>query len=206
MIRSIALCSAAALMLAACSSPAPDATAPDPAAPPVTSPALTTPVADNVLTSEGLGALRIGMTLAEVTAAAGADSEPNAVGGADPASCDQFRPERSPVGTLVMIENGILTRISLINGSTIKTNRGFGVGDSAEAVRTAYGAGATSTPHKYVAAPAGYITVWTKGGSTDGSYVQDAAARGIVYETNAEGRVQMVHAGGPSIQLVEGCS
>ncbi|WP_158332143.1 hypothetical protein [Brevundimonas abyssalis] len=36
------------------------------------------------------------MTRAEVVAALGEDANPDAVGGPDPESCDQFRPERRP--------------------------------------------------------------------------------------------------------------
>ena len=35
------------------------------------------------------------------------------VGGAEPETCDQFHPARAPEGLLVMIENGVLTRITL---------------------------------------------------------------------------------------------
>jgi hypothetical protein len=59
------------------------------------------------------------MTLAEVTAAAGPDSDPDSVGGAEPESCDQFRPANAPEGVLVMIEQGKLTRISLVEMSDL---------------------------------------------------------------------------------------
>ena len=68
------------------------------------------------------------------------------------------------------------------------------------------GASATAEPHKYVEG-AEYITVWTVGGPTAAApFVQDPNARGIRYETDVQGRVTAVHAGGPSIQNVEGCS
>ena len=53
-------------------------------------------------------------------------------------------------------------------------------------------------------APAENLFVWAKGGST--SYVTDATARGVRYEIGTDGLVKAVRAGGPSIQLVEGCS
>ena len=159
----------------------------------------------STITSQGWGPLKIGTTLDEVTAAAGADSDPNSVGGADPEACDQFRPANAPEGVLVMIESGMLTRISLIEMSDIKTDKGLGIGDTADAVKTAYGAAATATPHKYQDKPAEYITAWDGGPRTE-PYVQDEAARGLVYEIDGTGKVGAVHAGGPSIQLVEGCS
>ena len=171
-----------------------------PTEPPVTTPT-PTPVDANALTAEGWGPLRIGMTLAEITAALGPDADPNAVGGADPATCDQFRPERAPEGMLLMTEQGKLSRISLIRNSTLKTDRGFGLGDSAAAIKAAYGTAATASPHKYQEAPAEYIAAWsTPPGGAAGT------ERGVVYEIGGDGKVIAIHAGGPSIQYVEGCS
>ena len=72
-------------------------------------------------------------------------------------------------------------------------------------MKTAYGASAVATPHKYQDKPAEYITVWD-GGPRKEPYVQDEAARGLVYEIDGTGKVGMIHAGGPSIQYVEGCA
>jgi hypothetical protein len=147
---------------------------------------------------DGWGWLRIGMTRAQVVAAAGEDANPNAVGGPNPEECDEFRPARTPRGLLVMLENGILTRISLSEGAGIRTASGIEVGDQAGAVMAAHGAEAVTAPHKYQEAPARYIAVWrTAPPAPD--------ARGIVYEIGGDDRVVHVHAGGPSIAYVEGC-
>lgn len=182
-------------LLAACEpAPTPDATVETPQAPP-------TPAAPtNLLTSDGWEGLRIGMTRAEVVATLGEDANPNAAGGADPAQCDQFRPERAPDGMLVMLEQGKLTRISLSDPAQVETEGGLAVGDSASAVKSHFGDRAVTTPHKYSAAPAEYVTVWS------GSAPPAPEARGIVYEVGDDGRVAHIHAGGPSIQYVEGCS
>lgn len=194
MIRTFALVSMTALTLAACQQPA----APAPAAPVATP---TPPVDAHAVTAEGWGPLRIGMTRTEITAALGPDSDPDAVGGADPAACDQFRPQRAPEGMLLMIEEGRLSRISLIRPSTLKTDHGFGLGDGAAAIKAAYGAAAVATPHKYEAAPAEYITAWSRPPSE-----VPGTERGIVYEIGGDGTVNAIHAGGPSIEYVEGCS
>ncbi len=174
--------------------------------PPATdTPEAIAPADPNALTAEGWGPLRIGMTRDEVVAALGPDANPNAVGGPDPEQCDEFRPERAPGGMLVMIEQGVLTRISVGEGSALKTDRGFGVGDTAAAIKAAYGASAAATPHKYAGPPAEYITVWANR-APSAEYVQDPAARGIVYETGEDGIVDHVFIGGPSIQYVEGCA
>ena len=150
------------------------------------------------LTADGWGPLRIGMTRAEVVAALGEDANPDAVGGPDPERCDEFRPARAPQGMLVMIEGGRLTRISVNRRSEVRSERGIGTGDSVSAVLEAHGA-IERLPHKYLPAPAQYLTVWTPG-------TRGAARRGIRYETDIEGRVAFVRGGGPSIEYVEGCA
>jgi hypothetical protein len=168
---------------------------------------VTPPAETWVLTSEGLGPLRIGMTLAEITAAAGPDSEPDAVGGPEPESCDQFRPARAPTGVIVMVQEGRLTRISLDEGARVATDRGLRVGDPASRVRAAYGSALAEMPHEYIEAPAAYLTHWD-GSVRPGAegYVEDPTARGIRYETDEHKRVTVIHGGDTSIQYVEGCS
>lgn len=193
----------AALAFAACSpktaEPAAEAPAPAPAA--ETTPA--TPATADALHADGWSALKIGMSRAEVVAAVGDKRDPNT---ADiPGECSEFQPSNAPDGLWVMIESDKLTRITLSDLSTVKTDKGLGLGDAANAVKTAYGAEAKATPHKYQDKPAEYITVW-QGGPRAEPYVQDEAARGIVYEIDGTGKVGAIHAGGPSIQYVEGCA
>jgi hypothetical protein len=196
---------AIAALLAACSPPTPPATTETPAT-------TVAPVDANAITSEGWNTLRIGMTRAEVTAAVGARANPNTVGGPDPASCDLFHPANAPEGMLVMIQQDVLTSITLRNNTTLKSDRGFGVGSTAAEIKAAYGASAQVQPHHYIGLPAEYITVWTDtGGATpneQGDIPENTTpnARGIRYETDAQGVVTAVHVGGPTIQYVEGCS
>lgn len=196
MIRAFALISMSALALAACQQPAEPT--PAPTEPPVTTP--TPPVAGDILTAQGFGALRIGMTRAEVVAAMGEDSDPNSVGGPDPDSCDMFRPARAPEGLLVMIQDGVLTSIWISRNTELKTDRGFGVGASPADVKQAYGAALTAEPHKYQDAPAEYLFAWTGADHTS------PAARGLKYEVGSDGKVSSIAGGGPSISYVEGCA
>lgn len=204
MIRSLSAVAVSALVLAACGQQSTEPASSEPAA--ASAPAQA-PADPNALTATGFGPLRIGMTRAEVVTALGDDSDPNSVGGAEPEVCDQWRPARAPEGLLVMIQDGVLTRISVARASTLKTDRGFGIGDTAAAIKAAYGAAAISEPHKYSPAPAEDIFVWTTGGpATPGVYVEDTTARGVRYEIDGEGKVGIIHVGGPAIQLVEGCA
>ena len=192
MFRIVAL-----LGLSACNAPVP---APPPETTPPPATPVTPPTPADQLTAQGFGPLRIGMTRAEVIAAMGENDNPNAIGGPDPASCDMFHPARAPEGLYVMVEDGVLTSVQLASTGVLKTDRGLGIGDTAVAVKQAYGADARVTPHKYVDAPAEYITVWTTA-DHDGP-----AARGIRYNIGADGRVQAIAVGGPSILYVEGCA
>ena len=194
---------AAVLVLAGCNAPE-TAKAPTDA-PAAASPAASAPAAPaDALTSEGWATLRIGMTRAEVENAFGTDSTPDTVGGPEPEACDIFHPQRAPEGLKVMIERGVLTSIWLDPGAAMKTDRGFGVGDEASAIKAAYAAAASATPHKYSPAPAEYVTAWARGGGA--GYVENPQARGISYHIGSDGRVEHVAAGGPSIQYVEGCA
>lgn len=202
-LRPACLSAVAVLALAACDNAQPT---PAPETGPKTDAASQpTPAADpNILTAQGIGPVRIGMSLDELTAAWGPDSQPEAVGGAEPETCDQFHPERAPDGVMIMTQQGKLTRISLIRDSQVKTKGGFGLGDTGLAVKQAFGGRVVAQPAKYEPAPAEDLFVWAHGGST--SYVQDPAARGVRYEVDATGKITAIHAGDPSIQLVEGCS
>lgn len=204
-MKRIALLAASMIALAACGG----SETPAPSVPVAETPAAETPatpppaVSSETLTSQGWGALKIGMTKNEVVAAVGDKRDPDAAG--IPGDCEEYQPKNAPENLWVMLEAGKLTRITLADMSKLKTDKGLGLGDTAETVKTAYGAAATASPHKYQDKPAEYITVWD-GGPRKEPYVQDEAARGIVYEIDGTGKVGAIHAGGPSIQYVEGCA
>ena len=203
MIRHAVLSTVALLALAACNAPesakTPEAKAPDVAAPA----AMGDAASANVLTPLGYGPLKIGMTQAEVDAAVG--PPPANAAEAEPSECRYYHPPRAPEGLLVMVENGVLTRLTATKDSTVKTEDGVGVGADGEQLKARYGA-ATVTPHKYQGAPSAYVTLWPGRPQLQGAYVTDPTARGLAFEIGDDGKVAFIHAGGPSIQNVEGCS
>jgi hypothetical protein len=197
----------AVLALAACGSEVeqtaePSADQVEPALAP--SPPASKPVVAPLLTAEGYGPLRIGMSLAAVEEALGPDVSPEEPGGPDPQSCDIFHPARAPDGMLVMIEDGRLTRVSLVDGSAVKTTHGLGLGDAAATVRARLDNRVQASPHEYLAPAGAYLTIW-EGSRRAERDVQDPAARGIRYEIGLDNQVETIHAGGPAIQYVEGC-
>lgn len=158
----------------------------------------------DLLTGEGWGRLRIGMTRAEVTEALGPTDEPDSVPVSDPSVCDFYHPERAPEGLNVMLENDRVARITLIDGGEVETEGDLAPGAPASAVRDHFGNRAVAQPHHYEAAPAEDIYVWTTPRAA-GEYVEDTAARGLRYEIGGDGNIVAIHAGGPAIQYVEGC-
>jgi hypothetical protein len=101
---------------------------------------------------------------------------------------------------MVMVERGVLTSVWLRAGAPVETDRGVGLGDTATAVKKAYGPAAEASPHKYEDPPSEYVTVW----ATPSRAGPDA--RGLRYEIGPDGRVRSIAAGGSSIQYVEGCA
>src|SRR3546814_1740831 len=122
------------------------------------------------------------MMRVEIMAAAGPDSDPDAVGGPEPESCDIFHPARAPEGLRVMVEDGRLTRVSLSNPTEVKTDRGFGPGDTAAAIKAAYGEDVAARPHEYEGAPAEYRRVWPTGAG-DQPHIRPPEARGLRPQT-----------------------
>lgn len=190
---------ALALVLAACSSEpsAPDATAdpansvatgaraPEaPAPPPSPSPEPGT----DLLTLEGLGPLRIG----EPVPPGSGWSEK---GAQISDSCRTVSAAAHP-GVYAIVEGGRVRRISLGQRSDVKLAAGIGVGATEREVRAAF-PGFREEPHKYVEAPAKYLTAPN---APDG----DAALR---FEIGADGKVSLIHVGTmPVLGYVEGCA
>ena len=149
-----------------------------------------TPAPATVLTEQGYGPLRIGMTWAQARRAM-----PGLRGNFELGeSCFVAEVAALP-GFYAMFEDRRLTSISAGEGSRIATAGGLRVGHTAAQVRAVYGARTRSEQHHYEAAPAQYLTVWTVPGR-----------RGIRFETNDHRRITVIHAGGPSIEYVEGCA
>ncbi len=154
----------------------------------------------NVLTPEGLGPLRIGMMVPQLaTVWGGLRAQPT-----DVMACQIVEFADAPAGVKAFMNGGEVRHVILDRFSTLKTDRGFGPGDDGAAVKAAYGDAATVAPAKYDPAPAEEITIWANG-DTSGAYIEDLTARGIRYNVGGDGKVSTVMAGGPTIQLVEGC-
>lgn len=150
------------------------------------------------LRHDGIGPIRVGMTVEEARAALGGDfNAPGPdVGVSDsPEACQYARSGRFPTGVRVMLEGLRVARVEVDSG-TLATAEGARIGDSEARINELYPLRVTVWPHKY----------------TDGHYlyVRPAEAsdttRLIVFET--DGRQVLRFRGGqkPQVEYVEGCA
>lgn len=164
-----------------------------------------TPAADTAardtawtLRHDGIGPIRVGMTVEEARAALGGEfTAPGPdVGVSDsPEACRYARSGRFPTGVWVMLEGVRVVRVEVDSGTTA-TAEGARIGDSEARINEIYPGRVTVWPHKY----------------TDGHYlyVRPAEAsdttRLIIFET--DGRQVLRFRGGqkPQVEYVEGCA
>ena len=143
------------------------------------------------ITTAGYGPAKIGMSVAEASAALGVKLVSE--GPVDEPACHYMRPEPAVEGLWFMISDDRVVRVEVTTAG-ITTRSGLGVGDSEARVKELLPA-AETTPHKYVAPDGSYLTVW----SAD----RKAAVR---FET-LQGKVTSFYAGRvPEVEYVEGCS
>ena len=160
----------------------PQAPAPAPSAPPKLPPAA------NVLTLDGLGALKIG------------EAVPANSGWAERGAqiSDECRTVSSPdfPGVYAIVEGGKVRRITVGERSDVKLAEGIGTGAAEAAVRSAF-PGFRQAAHEYSEAPAKYLTAPNAAGG-------DPALR---FEIGSDGKVSLVHVGTmPVLGYVEGCA
>lgn len=144
-----------------------------------------------VLTPDGLGPIRIGMTQRQVRAAIHAGFQ---VDGAGDEACEEVGIV-GVKGVYLMFQKNRLTSIALGEGSRLATDKGLHVGSTEQAVRAAYRWDLRIKPHAYNAPPAYYLTAWDK-----------ARHRGVKYSTDSNRVVESIAAGDESIQYIEGCA
>jgi hypothetical protein len=142
--------------------------------------------------ADGIGVVRVGMTLAELNAALG---DSLTVSYTDFEGCDHVQPAALPPSVALMILDDSVARVE-VDSSDVPTAEGARVGDTEAAVLALYGTRATVSPHKYTGPEGHYVTVADPADST----------HLIIFET--DGKVVTLFRAGrtPAVQFVEGCA
>ncbi len=148
---------------------------------------------DWVLRFDGIGAVKIGMTLRHVNAALGEKfSTPK---GTDEQKCFYVEPTKHP-DTGIMMLDGRVARVDVYLPANeaqprTATVKGVSIGDSESMVQKLYGTAVAVSPHHY----------------TDGHYLTiESGEYGLRFETD-EDKVTSFYAGTlMAIAFVEGCS
>ncbi len=164
-----------------------DTTVPAPMAPPI--PALT---AASILDIGGLGPVRVGMTPAEATDAAGIP----VIALSDALGCSYAIAMGGPEGVGFMLANGRIVRVDVGPASPVKTLSGAGIGDTEAQLQSLYSDRLLVTPAKYIAGGHDLTLVPTA--------VADEAYR-VIFETDGETVTAFRSGQLPQVGWVERC-
>ena len=144
------------------------------------------------MSEQGVGPLKIGMTLAAARAATGGKlSAPPA---ADTAECGFAQWPSGPAGLRMMTAKGRIVRVDVESGSTT-TAAGARIGDTEARINTLYPGRVDTTPSKY--ASGHYLTIKSSPSAEGGNR--------LIFETDGR-KVTRYRAGRmPEVGYVEGC-
>ena len=158
------------------------------------------------LAIDGIGPVRVGMTIAEAERSARMRFVSN--GRLD--NCYHIRPQQGPQGLNFMVisphkEGPInrdvdrIVRVEVFRGSRITTVRGAKIGDTEERIKSLYPGQIRVTPHEYTFAQGGHYLTFIPKDERDRNYR-------LVFET-LNNRVTTFRSGIlPEVEYVEGCA
>ena len=141
----------------------------------------------------GMGDLRIGMTLGEAERAARSKLVPS---GKIDRECYYVRPHKGSQHISMMVVEGRIARIDINPGSSIKTLSGAGIGDSEQQIEKLYRDRLKVSPHKYTD---GHYLTFLPIGKADRNYR-------LIFETDGRRVVNYRVGKMPEVGYVEGCS
>jgi hypothetical protein len=154
--------------------------------------------AAELLRPDGLGKVRLGMSLTQAERALGARLGPIEGTSASEPCWLAIRRDKRDAGIAYMIERGAITRIDLYRprsgaAPAVTTAKGIGIGSTLDDIRRAYGDAVGIAPH-----PISPMARW--------ALVERSRRAGIRMEL-IDGKVTSLWAGrGPALDYSEGCS
>lgn len=144
------------------------------------------------LVINGLGSVRVGMTVSQAAKASGR----RLIGDPPNNNCYYVRPQgEKDFG--FMVTGGRIARIDVWKNTKITTLRGAKIGDTEARIKSLYPGQIQVTPHKYV--QEGHYLIFVPSDRADKNYR-------VVFETDGK-RVTRFRSGKlPEVEFVEGCS
>ena len=144
----------------------------------------------------GMGSVRVGMTIAEASKAAGTKLIRES-GYETNLSCFYVKPQGEPKDIGFMVTNGRISRVDVWNNKSITTLSGAKIGDTESRIKSLYPGQIQVTPHKYV--EGGHDLIFIPKDAVDKNYR-------VLFETDGK-RVTRFRSGKlPEVEFVEGCS
>ncbi|MGH9181277.1 MAG: hypothetical protein ACRDY5_06140 [Acidimicrobiales bacterium] len=143
----------------------------------------------------GLGPVRIGMTVAEASAALGRDLQALGLGDPD-AGCELFAPAAGPDGVAFLVTGGTVARVDVIGGPVVTTD-GLAIGQTEAEAQQRYGGRLAVTNHTYT--PGGHYLTLVPADPADGAFRLVAETDGTTVTALRAGRL-------PEVEFPEGCS
>lgn len=198
-----ALAVAAATVVLASSSGDDEAAAPVPGAASSTtgsSTATTAPGAPAVgelrLAPGGLGPVRVGMTVADATAALGRTLRALGLDPTGEKGCELYAPDGGPDGVGFMVTQGTVARVDVIGGP-VQTIEGLAIGQTEAEAQRRYGGRLAVTPHAYT--EGGHYLTLVPADPAESQFRLVAETDGTVVTSIRGGRL-------PEVEFPEGCS
>jgi hypothetical protein len=149
------------------------------------------------VTINGIGPVRVGMTVAEASRAASVPIVSAGDNGGNP-ECTYFRPQTIPSGMGFMVTEGHISRVDIWRNSPVTTLSGARIGSTEAEIKALFPGQIEVTPHEYV--PGGHYLTFVPRDAGDRNYR-------MIFETVPNGRVTQFRAGKlPEVTWVEGCS
>lgn len=144
----------------------------------------------------GIGAVRVGMTIAEASKAAGTKLIRES-GYETNLSCFYVKPQGEPKDIGFMVTNKRISRVDVWKNKSITTLSGAKIGDTESRIKSLYPGQIQVTPHKYV--EGGHDLIFIPKDAVDKNYR-------LLFETDGK-RVTRFRSGKlPEVEFVEGCS
>jgi hypothetical protein len=148
--------------------------------------------ATSKLAINGIGPIRVGMTIQEAEASARTRliSEERSE-----ETCWYVKPQGGPRDISFMVIDGQIARVDISGNSPITTVSGARIGDSEDRIKSLYAV--RITPHEYV--QGGHYLTFVPNDTSDRQYR-------MVFETDGK-RVKLIRSGRlPEVEYIEGCA